>query len=194
MMLQDLILANRSYRSFDMSAPVPHSVLTAMVEAARFSPSSINLQPLCFYLVEGAEACAKLLPLTGWARNLPNLTLPPEGHAPTAYIVICQDLTIAENPTRFNRDVGIVAQSMMLAAVEAGYGGCMIGNFRPDAVAQALSLDTARHLPQLILALGKPDEKIYLTDLKPGQPSAYYRDEENRHFVPKRRLEDSIIS
>ena len=193
-MLQDLILANRSYRSFDMSAPVPHSVLTDMVEAARFSPSSINLQPLRFYLVEGTEACAGFLPLTGWARNLPDLKLPPEGHTPTAYIVICQDLTVAENPTRFNRDVGIVAQSMMLAAVEAGYGGCMIGNFRPDAVAAALSLDTAHYLPQLILALGKPDEEIYLTDLEPGQPSAYYRDEENRHFVPKRRLEDLIIS
>lgn len=192
-MLQDLITANRSYRSFDMSAPVPHDVLIAAVEAARLSASSINLQPLCFRLIEGKEACANLLALTGWARNLPDLKLPPEGHAPTAYIVICQDLTIAPNPTRFNRDVGIVAQSMMLTAIEAGFGGCMIGNFCPDAVADLLSLDIARYLPQLILALGKPDEIIYLTDLLPGEKSAYYRDEQNRHFVPKRRLEDLII-
>ena len=82
---------------------------------------------------------------------------------------------------------------MMLTAVEAGFGGCMIGNFFPDAVADLLSLDIARYLPQLILALGKPDEIIYLTDLLPGEKSAYYRDEQNRHFVPKRRLEDLII-
>ena len=193
-MIQDLILANRSYRSFDMSRPVPHEVLIAAVEAARFSASSINLQPLCYRLVEGEAACAKLLPLTGWARNLPELQLPPPGHAPTAYIVICQNLCIAKNPTRFNRDVGIVAQSMLLAVVEAGFGGCMIGNFRPEAVAEALALDPAHYLPQLIVALGKPDETIYLVDLAPGDNSTYYyRDEENRHFVPKRCLEDLLI-
>lgn len=192
-MLQDLILANRSYRSYDMSQPIPHEVLIAAIEAARFSASSVNLQPLCYRLVEGAEACAGLLPLTGWARNLPDHHLPPEGHAPTAYIVICQDLTIAANPTRFNRDVGIVAQSMLLAAVEAGFGGCMIGNFNAEKVADHLGLDIARHLPQLIVALGKPDETIHLVDLAPGENTAYYRDEENRHFVPKRRLEDLII-
>lgn len=192
-MLQDLILANRSYRSYDMSQPIPHEVLIAAVEAARFSASSVNLQPLCYRLIEGEKACAKLLPLTGWARNLPDHKLPPEGHAPTGYIVICQDLDIASNPTRFSRDVGIAAQSMLLAAVEAGFGGCMIGNFRAEAVAEALGLDIARYLPQLIVALGKPDETIYLVDLAPGGKSAYYRDEENRHFVPKRRLEDLII-
>jgi nitroreductase len=69
----------------------------------------------------------------------------------------------------------------------------MIGNFRPEAVAEHLGLDMERHLPQLILALGKPDEEIYLTELKPGEPSAYYRDEENRHFVPKRLTVDLII-
>jgi len=191
-MLQDLVLANRSYRSYDMTCPVPHEVLLTAVEAARVCPSSVNLQPLCFRLVEGADACAELLPLTGWARNLPQLKLPPEGHAPTAYIVICQDLRIAENPTRFNRDVGIVAQTMMLSVVEQGYGGCMIGNFRPDSVAAALSLE-AHHLPQLILALGKPDEKITLVDLAPGKNSAYYRDAEGNHFVPKRRVKDLII-
>lgn len=192
-MLQDLILANRSYRSYDMTQPIPHEVLLAALEAARFSPSSVNLQPLRFRLIEGEEACAAFLPLTGWARNLPNIQLPPAGHAPTAYIVICQDLTVAPNPTRFNRDVGIVAQSMLLAAVEAGYGGCMIGNFRAEAVAEALSLDIARHLPQLVVAFGKPDEEIHLVDLPADGKTNYYRDEENRHFVPKRRLQDLII-
>lgn len=191
-MLRDLILANRSYRSYDMRQPIPHAVMLAAVEAARFCPSSVNLQPLCYRLVEGETACAALLPLTGWARNLPDLKLPPEGHAPTGYIVICQDMEISSNPTRFNRDVGIVAQSMLLTAVEAGYGGCMIGNFRPEAVAEALSLGE-RYLPQLIVALGKPDEVITLVDLEPGGSSAYYRDAENRHFVPKRRQKDLLI-
>lgn len=191
-MLQELILANRSYRSYDMRQPIPHAVMLAAVEAARFCPSSVNLQPLCYRLVEGETACAALLPLTGWARNLPDLKLPPEGHAPTGYIVICQDMEISSNPTRFNRDVGIVAQSMLLTAVEAGYGGCMIGNFHPEAVAEALSLEE-RYLPQLIVALGKPDEVITLVDLEPGGSSAYYRDAENRHFVPKRRQKDLLI-
>lgn len=192
-MLKDLILANRSYRSFDMSQPVPHDVLLAAVDAARLSASTGNIQPLCYRLVEGEAACAALLPLTAWARNLPDCKLPPEGHAPTAYIVICHDLTVAPNPAAFHRDVGSAAQSILLTAVEAGYGGCMIGSFRLEAVTETLALDIARYRPQLVIALGKPDEKITLVDLAPGESSSYYRDGAGRHFVPKRRQKDIII-
>ncbi len=193
MYFKDLILANRSYRSYDMSKPIPHEVLLAAIDAARLTPSAANLQPLCYRLIEGEEACAKMLPLTAWARNLPDITLPPVGHAPTAYIVICQNLSVVPNPAASNRDVGIVAQTILLSAAEAGYGGCMIGSFRAEAVVETFGIDPAKYRPQLVVALGKPDEEITLVDLAPGANSAYYRDEDGRHFVPKRRIEDILI-
>ena len=119
------------------------------------------------------------------------MTLPHPGKEPTAFIVICQDTEIDENLSRYQKDVGIVAQTMLLAAVEMGLGGCMIGNFSAGSVHQALGL--AENLrPLLILAVGKPDEEIILTDVTDGK-TGYYRDGEDRHYVPKRALEDIVL-
>ena len=50
MMLIDLIKANRSYRGYDHSRTVTKDELLKMVEAARLCPSSVNMQPLRYFL------------------------------------------------------------------------------------------------------------------------------------------------
>ena len=56
---------------------------------------------------------------------------------------------------RFQRDVGIAAQTILLAAAEMGLGGCMIGNYNRADLIKALKLD--KHLePMLVVAVGKP--------------------------------------
>ena len=45
----------------------------------------------------------------------------------------------------------------------------------------------------LIVAIGRPDEKIVLTEIENGQSTKYYRDEQDVHYVPKRKLEDIVI-
>jgi hypothetical protein len=45
----------------------------------------------------------------------------------------------------------------------------------------------------LIVAIGKPDETIVLEEVEPGADLRYYRDENDVHHVPKRRLEDIVI-
>ena len=51
-----------------------------------------------------------------------------------------------------------------------------------------------RHLVTLlIVAFGKPDETVVLTEAAPGESLNYYRDENDVHYVPKRRLEDVIL-
>ena len=49
-MLIDLIKANRSYRGYDHSRTVTKDELLKMVEAARLCPSSVNVQPLKYFL------------------------------------------------------------------------------------------------------------------------------------------------
>lgn len=49
-------------------------------------------------------------------------------------------------------------------------------------------------MPVLIVAIGKPDETIVLTDVKEDGDINYYRDENDVHYVPKRSLEDLIIN
>lgn len=191
MSVKDLIKQSRSYRSFDPSVSVTREQLIKFVECARFSPSSRNLQALKFRLVTDAEECSKVLPYTKWAGLLSHLEIPPKGHAPVAYIVICIDQSITDSPAVFQRDVGICAQSILLAATEAGLGGCMIGSFMADGVKDALQLPS--HLaPQLVIGLGKPDEIVELIDADQSGNVAYYR-ENGVHYVPKRPLKEWIV-
>lgn len=187
-----LVKKNRSYRGFDEQAPVTRAQLERLVEYARFCPSSINNQALKFYLSCTKEANAKLQPLTGWARRLKGMRLPHPGHCPTGFVVICYDSAIPGGAARYAKDVGIAAQTMLLGAVEMGLGGCMIGNFEPQKVADALGLPAGLE-PVLILALGKPDEQVVLTDAQNGEVG-YYRDEQDVHYVPKRPLAELIVN
>ena len=190
-MLIDLVKANRSYRGYDHERKVSKEELLKMVEAARLCPSSVNVQPLKYYLACTDDVVAAVQSETKWAKGLPDLALPHPGKEPTAFIVICQDARIHPNLSRFQRDVGIVAQTMLLAAVEMGLGGCMIGNFDAGSVHDRLNLDPDLH-PLLIVAIGKPDEEVILTDVVDGN-TGYYRDAEDRHYVPKRALEDVVL-
>ena len=192
-MLNDLVLRNRSYRSFDNSRKISKKELEALIELARKVPSARNLQALKYKLCYTAEDCAKLFPLTAWAGALRPLVLPPVGHEPTAYITICIDSEISsQEKNRFlGVDIGIAAQTIMLSATEIGLGGCMLGAFSAEKVSQTLGIDE-KYVPSLILALGKPDEEIILQDSSEIE-APYYRDENGIHNVPKRKLEDIII-
>lgn len=191
-MLKDLLKASRSFRGYDMSRIVTREELMELVDHTRYAPSSVNGQPLRYYLVHEKEEVAAVQSLTLWAKALKDITLPHEGKYPTAFIVICQDTDRSPNMARFTRDVGIVAQTILLAAAERGLGGCMIGSFNPDKVAATLNL-TENLKPMLVVAIGKPDETVVLTDVGEDGSVKYYRDENDVHYVPKRSLEDILI-
>ena len=191
-MLKDLLKKSRSFRSFDESVKLPHSLLEELVDHTRYCPSSINLQMLKFRIVDSTKECQQVLEQTRWAGKLKDLKLPPEGHAPTAYIVICADKTVSAAAETFQKDVGICAQTIMLAACEAGFGGCMIGSFSARQLSQTLSLP-ATVIPQLVLALGKPDEEVELTGEAEDGSVTYYR-ENGVHYVQKRDLKHLLLS
>lgn len=190
--LKELLLRNRSYRGYDQSREITREELEDMVDCVRYAPSSVNVQPLQYYLACDKETVQRLQPLTKWARGLPELNLPYPGHCPTAFIVICQNKDWADSIPRFQRDVGIVAHTILLRAVEMGLGGCMIGNYEGEAVAGALKLPE-QLTPVLIVAIGKPDETIVITGVEDGKTN-YYRDENGVHYVPKRALKEILIN
>ena len=190
-MLKDLLKSSRSYRSFDESVKISHEQLADWVDCVRYAPSSINLQMLKFCAVIDETLCSRLLANTRWAGKIKDMKLPPEGHAPVAYIVICADKDVVPTAENFDKDVGICAQTIMLAASEAGFGGCMIGSFSPDEVKEILEL--GEHIvPKLVLALGKPDERVELVGEADDGSVTYYR-ESGIHYVQKRRLENILI-
>lgn len=192
-MLLDLLKKNRSYRGYDESVEIGRETLEELVDCTRYTPSSVNMQPLKYYLACEKGEVARIQRLTKWARALPQLVLPHKGCCPTAFIVICQDTNICDSIPRFQKDVGIVAQTILLAAVEQGLGGCMIGNYSGEEVSRELSLP-GHLIPVLVVAIGKPQETIVLTDVDSNGPTDYYRDENDVHYVPKRKLGDLLIN
>ena len=102
-------------------------------------------------------------------------------------------MNIGNNPTSFLPDVGITAQTILLAAAEKGLGGCMIGSFDKTELKKLLNFP--EHVePKLVIALGKPAEEIILVDPKEDGSVKYYRSEDGKtHYVPKRKLEDIIL-
>ena len=191
-MFKDLINANRSYRGYDENYKMTKEELLTFVDCARLAPSTANTQPFKYLLAWEADKVTQIQAQTGWAGALPELNLPHEGMRPTGFIVICQDLTIGKPLAKFQKDVGIVAQTILLAATEKGLGGCMIGNFGAAPLKEVLKLEE-NLMPVLVIALGKPKEKIVLTEVEAGESTKYYRDEFDVHFVPKRKLEDIIL-
>ncbi|MBQ2864958.1 MAG: nitroreductase family protein [Clostridia bacterium] len=193
MIFKDLVIKNRSFRGFDESVKISRKQLEELVDCARLTPAAQNIQPLKYYLSCDEQTNSIIQPITRWAGALPNHKLPYEGHRPTAFIVICFDKTVGgEDASRFMKDVGICAQTIMLAAASMDINGCMIGAFSADKLSEALALPA--HLqPVLILALGKGDEDIRIVEAKDGK-TTYYRDESDVHYVPKRSLAEELIN
>ena len=191
-MILELAKKSRSYRGYDESRRITKDELLHFVNCARFAPSSVNGQPFKYFLAYEKDVVDRIQPLTGWARALPQMKLPHPGHCPTGFIVICQDTEWGPDLKRYLKDVGIVAQTMLLAAAEKDLGGIMIGNFSPEKVSEALSLPE-NLVPMLIVAFGKPDEKIVVREIENGESIKYYRDENDVHYVPKRKLEDIVF-
>ena len=190
--LKELIAKNRSFRGYNEARSVTREELLDMVDCARLSASSQNIQPLKFYLANDRDKVEAILSCTTWAKGLPELHLPFPGTHPTAFIVILLDESIDPGMARFQTDAGIAAQSILLSAAEKGLGGLIIKNFRPlDLVKVLGTKETLR--PMMVLAVGEPAETVVIEDLTPGGSTGYYRTPDGTHHVPKRRLEDIVL-
>lgn len=189
-MLKDIVKASRTRRSFRPNVEISREVLVDLIDTARFCPAARNLQVLKYRLVTDKKEVSELVANTYWAGSL-GIKLPPDAHEPSAFIVICHDTTLDKPSDLYSMDVGISAQTIMLAAAEMKLGGCMLGSFSADKIKELLNI--AEHLePKLILALGLPDDKIEIVDVIDNKVK-YYRDENNVHYVPKRPLDEIII-
>ena len=125
-----------------------------------------------------------------WAGYLKDWDGPAEGERPAAYIVILGDKDISPS---FGCDHGIAAQSILLGATERGLGGCMIGSVKKQGLREALEIPPGYEI-LLVIALGKPKETVVIEAVGPDGDIKYWRDDEDVHHVPKRALDDMILS
>lgn len=193
-MIRDLVQKTRSYRRFDEGARIPEEVLEGLVDTARMVASAANRQPLKYAIVSSEGACARMFEACTWAAALKDWDGPQPGERPTGYIAVLKDMDITMNDTFTSWDEGIAVQTIMLAAAEQGYGGCILGAIKKKACAEILGLDADRYHPALLLALGKPVEDCRVVALPESGETAYWRDEDKVHYVPKRSLAEVLLA
>ena len=107
--------------------------LTAILEAGRLAPTAKNLQEQHVYVVQSAEALAKVDAIT-----------PCRYGAPTVLVVAYDKNNVFTYPGG-KRDSGvedatIVATHMILAAADAGVDSCWVNFLDPEKLAEALGL------------------------------------------------------
>ena len=188
-MIKELIANNRSYRRFYQQHKISINELKELVELARLSASGRNLQPLKYFLSADEETNQKVFSTLAWAGYLKDWDGPEEGEKPSGYIVILGDTSLTKN---YFCDHGIAAQSMLLGAVDKELGGCIFASIQREKLKQLLNIENHFEV-LLVIALGKPKEKVVIEEVKNGDIK-YYRDEKQVHHVPKRSLDELIIS
>lgn len=185
------ITERRSIRKYDKEIKISKEEMTLILEKATRAPSSMNMQPWRFVVVESDEAKEKLRPVLygnqmqletssamiciftdlkkyEYAEKIYNKAvdaglMPPEVREKQLRNISNMIHTINLDAVEKGGliDSGLVAMSLMIVAKEHGYDTCSIGGFRHDMIATALGLDEERYKPVLILSIGKKAEDGY---------------------------------
>lgn len=171
MELMDVLEQRHAVRDF-RAAPLERSVIERLIRAATLAPSAMNLQPWVFAVVTGMErideyarrALEYLLgdpQSTGLSAAARAIVGDPAFsmfyHAPVLIIVLAKSDT-----PQAREDCCLAAQTLMLAARDAGLGTCWIGFSRPWL-----------NLPEVKSELGIAPEYHVVAPIVLGYPTAW---------------------
>jgi len=187
--IRELVKKSRSYRRFDEQRRIAEETIIELVDIARFCPSARNRQPLRYVVSTDPEKTARIRDCLLFALDLPDWGGPVEGERPVAYITI----VTTDKCTPFTgHDIGIAAQTMMLAAAERGFAGCMLGSIKKKELRSVLVLPKQYEI-RLVLAFGYPAEQVVIEQVGSDRDTKYWRDSAGCHHVPKRSLSEVLV-
>ena len=135
----DAILGLRAIRLYS-DRPIDPADLDAVLEAARWTGSSKNLQNWSFIVVDDPQQKARLESAGDFTTPIAN-----------APMVIC----LVQEPGGYEFDTGRLAQNIMLAAAEIGLATCPITLHRDVVAAEVLGLPDDRRC-RYAVAIGYP--------------------------------------
>lgn len=187
--IRTLTHRSRSTRRFQEDFRLTRDQLAGLIDIARFCPSARNRQPLRYIISVDPGETKNICSLLLWALDLPEWEGPAEGERPPAYITIVAPEKCNPDPAI---DLGIAAQTILLAAAEEGIAGCMFGSIKREELKHILPVPEGYEI-LLVIALGYSGEEIQIEPLAAGGDTRYWRSPDGVHHVPKRALQDCII-
>ncbi|WP_379127812.1 nitroreductase family protein [Paenibacillus sp. sgz500958] len=186
-----IITGRRSIRKYDPSVKISKEEMEQILTEATLAPSSVNMQPWRFVVIESAEGKAKLAPLAKFNQQ--------QVETSSAVIAVFGDMNnfdyaeeiygaaverglmpaevkerqlaafgahFANLPASITRetaiiDAGLVSMQLMLVARAHGYDTNPIGGYEKEQIAEAFGLDKERYIPVMLLSIGKAAEEGY---------------------------------
>lgn len=187
--IHTLTRKTRSTRRFQEDRLLPESRIIDLIDIARLCPSARNHQPLKYIISVDPEETQEIRSALLWALDLPDWDGPSVGERPPAYITIVAPENCSPDPAI---DLGIAAQTILLAAAEQGIAGCMFGSIKRKEMKRILPVPKGYEI-LLVIALGYSGEEIRLEPLGEDGDTRYWRTPDGVHHVPKRSLEDCLV-
>ncbi|MES5266772.1 nitroreductase family protein [Priestia megaterium] len=181
----EIVLKRRSIKRYDPSVKISREEMEEILAEATRAPSSVNMQPWRFVVIETPEGKEKLAELAKFNSEQVNTS--------SAVIAVFGDMNnfeyaeeifgkavelgympheikeqqlqvitpIYENmPEADMRDVvlidsGLVSMQLMLVARAHGYDTNPIGGYEKELIAEAFGLDKERYVPIMLISIGK---------------------------------------
>ncbi|WJH36134.1 nitroreductase family protein [Paenibacillus sp. CC-CFT747] len=182
---REIVAGRRSIKNYDPSVKISREEMEEILTLATLAPSSVNMQPWRFLVIESPEAKAILAPLARFNRNQVETSSAVIGvfgdmnnfiHAEEIYGQAVErgfmpqevkDKILSSFKGYYEtispedmRDVvlvdgGLVSMQLMLAARAFGYDTNPIGGYEKDKIAEAFGYDKDRYVPVMLISIGK---------------------------------------
>lgn len=185
----EVMLKRASIRKYDASAKISRDEMKNILNDAMTAPSSLNLQPWRFVVVDTAEGKEKIKPYMMFNEQ--------QWQTSSAIIAVFGDLQCVTNAEKIYSsavehklipqqkkeamverikvytssytpdklinsimlDCGFVTMQIMLSARNYGYDTNPIGGYAREEFAKAVGMNTERYIPVILLSIGKADEE-----------------------------------
>lgn len=187
----EIVYNRRSIKEYDPTVKIDREVMTEIIDKASKAPSSINMQPWRFLVIESEEAKNKLAPISRF-----NKEMVLSASAVIAVFADRNNFDYAEEiysaaveqgfmPQEVKDmqlnfltplytampekdmddtillDAGLVSMQLMLVARAYGYETNPIGGYEKDQIAELFDMDKERYIPVMLISIGKALNKGY---------------------------------
>ncbi|MFP3321703.1 nitroreductase family protein [Planococcus sp. SIMBA_160] len=181
----EIVNGRRSIKQYDPSVKISREEMTEILEQASKAPSSINMQPWRFVVIDSEEGKEKLAPLASFNlekvmsasaviavfgdRN--NIEYAEEiygksvehGYMPEDvkdfqlgyFKPLYEGMSDDQMKDIVMLDSGLVSMQLMLVARAYGYDTNPIGGYDKEKIAETFGLDKERYLPVMLITIGK---------------------------------------
>ncbi|MGE7835666.1 nitroreductase family protein [Viridibacillus arvi] len=181
----EIVYGRRSIKKYDPTVKISREEMSEILTQATKAPSSINMQPWRFVVIDSEEGKAILAPLSKFNKDkvlsssaviavfadLNNIDYAEEiyskavelGYMPqevkelqlNAFKPLYEKMSYEKMKDTVMLDAGLVSMQLMLVARAYGYDTNAIGGYEKDLIAEAYGLDKDRYIPVMLISIGK---------------------------------------